>query len=162
MSADERGLDSTPSSTEELSLDELRGAYRSLLLEYSKQSSVLRLLKIENRELRNIADEKRIPVSAVEKIRNEVLSLYLQNLPRPSRRRGPPTNTAETARAVEMWAAYSAIAEPKPPFKSWLRSQIESSYKTFPGVSLGARKTEIERLVSKIAARISRLKNGVT
>lgn len=162
MSVDERGFDSSLFSLNEFTHDELKAAYRSLAVEFSKQSVALRMLKIENRELRQLVDEQCIPASALGEIRKEVLSRYLQSLPKARRRRGAPTNVADNAQAVEAWSAYSAIPDPKPAFKSWLRSEIEASYKTFPGVSPIARKKEIGLLVSKIATRVSRLKSRVT
>lgn len=162
MTINERDFESNPQTMEDLSLEELRCAYRSLVIEYSKQSASIRLLKTENRELRNAVNEKGITESSFERIRQEALSKYLESLPRLPRRRGKPTNSDENARAVEMWISYSKTNEPKPPFKSWVRDQVTLSYKTVSGVSLTARKKEIERHVSRIVTRISRLKHSVT
>ena len=125
---------------------------KELALEYSKLLMEVRMLKIENAELRELLDDKLSGYSSAKlaAIRSRVLVEFLKEVGAPKRRKGRPTKERlKTIDVLKDW-----VLAGKPPLKPWLREQILAACDFFE-IKPPSKKA-LDDLVNKWAVRIGR------
>lgn len=142
---------------DDLSYGELRQAYQDLVIEYAKQTSELRAVRIENDQLRKLAFGIGIDSAKLSQFRDRVLGEYLTTIPALKGKRGARKNYQDEAAAIELWRLYQNRENQILGFKTWLRKEIENDFRVY-NVSLTARRREIEAIVNRWAVKVNRLK----